>query len=213
MENPPQLNFDEFLTKFRIPLLILLSGLIVIACSVIYFKSEIFAPQTKIEVLNATTSGQVLMGEITMEIVGEVVTPGVYKLANGSRIDDLLVVSGGFSKNADRVWTDKYLNRAAKLTDGQKVFIPKVGQQTLGVSDKNGRGDQTTSLTFSSDSSSLININTASSSQLDSLPGIGPTYAQNIIEHRPYSTLEELVSKGAIRISLFEKIKEKITIY
>jgi competence protein ComEA len=139
--------------------------------------------------------------------------PGVYKLVSGSRVDDLLVLSGGFSSDANRVWTDKYLNRAAKLTDGQKVYIPSVNQQSNVLSAENSGGDQTISSTFSSDSNSLININTASLSQLDSLPGIGQIYGQNIIEHRPYSTLEELVSKGALKQSLYDKIKNLITLY
>jgi len=61
---------------------------------------------------------------LTVEIFGEVINPGVYKLPDGSRVDDLLIVAGGFSSSADRVWADKYLNRAAKITDGQKVYIP-----------------------------------------------------------------------------------------
>lgn len=195
-------------------------GAVLVACGIIYFKSGLSTPTTKVEVLSATTSAQINSSEITVEIAGEVVTPGVYKLANGSRIDDLLVVSGGFSKNADRVWTDKYLNRAAKLTDGQKVYIPKMGElaphqdyQSSVRGAKNSGGDQTVSTTISSDSNNLININTASAKELDSLPGIGPTYAQNIIEHRPYSDVSELLSKSVLKQSVYNKIKDLITIY
>jgi competence protein ComEA len=162
--------------------------------------------------LQATTSGQI-SGEITVEIAGEVLSPGVYKLPRESRVDDLLVAAGGFSADADRGWTDKYLNRAAKLTDGQKVYIPPANQQIDESSAKSSGGYKTVSSDFSSDSNNLVNINTASSAELDSLPGIGPVYAQNIIEHRPYSTSEELVSKGAIKQSLYDKIKDKISVY
>lgn len=148
-----------------------------------------------------------------MEIAGEVLTPGVYKLQAGSWVEDLLIISGGFTVDADRSWTDKYLNRAAKLTDGQKVFIPNINEHSDILSAKKSGGDQTISSTFSSDSNTLININTASLGELDSLPGIGPVYGQSIIEHRPYSTLDELVSSGAIKQSLYDKIKDKITIY
>ncbi|QQG41603.1 MAG: ComEA family DNA-binding protein [Candidatus Woesebacteria bacterium] len=205
-------NIDELLNRFRYPLLIFLGGLIATGAGVFFFKSGLVSPSTKVEVLSGSTDNSTV-GEIIVEIAGEVVKPGVYKLPGDSRIEDLLVISNGFSVNADRVWTDKYLNRAAKLTDGQKVYIPNANQQSNETIAKTGGGDQTTSSTFSSDSNTLININTASLNQLDSLPGIGQVYGQNIIEHRPYSTTEELVSKGAIKQSLYEKIKDKISVY
>jgi competence protein ComEA len=207
------INFKELFLKFRYPLLILLVGLILAACGAFFIKSGILSSSSKVEVLQATTSAQVSGGDITAEIAGEVIKPGVYKLPAGSRVDDLLTVSGGLTAAADRVWTNQYLNRAAKLTDGQKVYIPSVSQQPASATAKNGGGGQTASSTISSDSNTLININTGSAANLDSLPGIGPVYAQNIVEHRPYSTLEELVSKGAIKQSLYDKIKNLITIY
>jgi competence protein ComEA len=205
-------TISVLLLKYRYPLLILLLGLILMGLGFIFSKSGIITPSTKVEVLQGTTSGQALT-EITAEISGAVIKPGVYKLPNGSRIDDLLIISGGFSVKADRNWSDKYLNRATKLIDGQKVFIPSINQQSGVLGAKSGLGDQTASSTFSSDSNTLININTASLLDLDSLPGIGQVYGQNIIEHRPYSTLEELVSKGVIKQSLYDKLKDKITLY
>ena len=205
-------DLDELLLRFRYPLLILLGGLILIGVGVFYYKSGINFSSTKVEVLTATSSAQV-SNEITVEIAGEVIYPGVYKLSLGSRVDDLLVVAGGFSAKADRNWTDKYLNRAAKLTDGQKVYIPSVDQQ-LGASTANKLGgDQSVSSSLSSDSSNLININTGSLSELDSLPGIGPVYAQSIIDHRPYSNTSELLSKGALKQSVYDKIKDLVTVY
>ena len=205
-------DYRQLLIKFRYPLLIFLVGLILITGEIFFFKSGLSSPSTKVEVLNAETQNDNLKN-VTIEISGEVLKPGVYKLPDGSRIDDLLIAAGGFSNKADRVWTDKYLNRAAKLTDGQKVYIPKIGEQSGGLSAKNSGGDQSVSPLNSSDSSGLININSASLQELDSLPGIGQVYGQSIIEHRPYSTTEELVSKGAIKQSLFNKIKDKISVY
>lgn len=205
-------DYQELFIRFRYPLLILLLGLILTGFGVFIFKSGIFLPETKVEVLDATTESQG-KGEITAEIGGAVISPGVYKIQSGARVEDLLIKAGGFSGEADRFWTDKYLNRAAKLADGQKVYIPKAGQQSDTLSAKTRGGDQTISSNFPSDSNVLININSASLDQLDSLPGIGPVYGQNIIEHRPYSTIEELVSKGAIKQSVYEKIKDRIAVY
>jgi competence protein ComEA len=205
---------EKFLTSSRNRVLLLLCfiGLILTAGGIFFFKSGLNFSGTKVEVINPSGS-LTSPNSLTVEISGEVMSPGVYKLPAGSRVDDLLTVAGGFSGKADRVWSDKYLNRAALLTDGQKVYIPNVNQQSTSLTANKSVGDQTVSSTFSSDSNSLININTASLSQLDSLPGIGQVYGQNIIEHRPYSTTQELVSKGAIKQNLFDKIKDKISIY
>lgn len=206
-----EFNLDELFVKFRYPLLVFLGGLIFLTAGILIFKSREL-PGTKVEVLSGSTQSTT-EEELTVEISGSVTTPGVYKFPSGARIDDLIIAAGGFSLNADRNWTEKYLNRAAKLTDGQKVYIPDAGQQSGAGTAKSGGVGQTVSTTFSSDSSALININTASLKELDSLPGIGQTYGQNIIEHRPYSDTKEMVSKGAIKQSLYEKIKDLVTIY
>lgn len=169
-------------------------------------------PQTKVEILDATTEKSDSKN-ITVEIAGEVIRPGVYKIPDGSIIDDLVIIGGGFSGSADRVWVEKYLNRASKLTDGQKVYIPKVNEQSNVLSAKNDGVDQTVSSQNSTDSKLLININTASLTQLDSLPGIGQVYGQSIIEHRPYSTINELLSKGVLKQSVFNKLKDLISVY
>lgn len=209
---PRHFAFDVFLQKYRYHLLVVLVGLILIGAGFLFVKKSLNFSSTKVEILQSSV-GVDGTGEITAEISGGVIYPGVYKLASGSRVDDLLIVSGGFSADSDRIWTDKYLNRAAKLTDGQKVFIPPVSQHQDGVSAKNGSGDQTISPSFSSDSKSLININTASLSELDGLTGIGPVYGQKIIEHRPYSKTEELVTNGAVTQTLYEKFKNEVTVY
>lgn len=208
-------NWKEVFDRYRYPILILLSGLILLAIGIIFWKNGSLGSSTKVEVLSgATTSADTL--ELTVEIAGQVLKPGVYKMDSDSRVNDLLVISGGLTADADRVWVDKYLNKASKLTDGQKLYIPALpadGSQSGEVSANKDSIYQTGSSLNSVTGRELVNINMASAKELDSLPGIGQTYAQNIIDHRPYSTLEELVSKGAIKQSLLNKIKEKITIY
>ncbi len=199
--------------KFNPLILIFLVGLILLGLGFFLSKNAFNLSPTKVEVLEATTEGVGTNSFVVMEIAGEVEKPGVYKLQNGSRIEDALVVAGGLSQNADRSWVEKSLNRAAKLSDGQKVYIPGVGEHFDWLSAKNSGTYQNTSSVFSERGSGLTNINTASLSQLDSLPGIGQVYAQNIIEHRPYSSIEELLSKGVLKKTVYEKIKDKITVY
>lgn len=194
-------------------ILFFLLGLILIGFGIFFYKNGGLSSGDKVEVLNSSTEGGDASLEIVVEIAGAVEKPGVYKLPSNSRIDDLLIISGGISVNADRIWMEKYINRAAKLVDGQKVFIPDISKQTNNESANNNVGIKPDQGAFISQTSGLININTSTLSELDKLPGIGPVYGQSIIEHRPYSTVEELVSKGAISKSVYEKIKNLISVF
>jgi len=206
-------NFDAFLEKNKIVIVLLLLGLILLGLGIFYFRNNNFIDSGKIEVLETPTGSQKKEGDILVEISGGVEKPGVYKLSSDSRIEDLLVQSGGLTADADRSWMEKYINRAAKLADGQKIYIPRVDEQSDILSAKNYEGYQTASSVQGSASENLININTANLKELDTLPGIGPVYGQSIIDHRPYSSVEELMSKGALKKSVYEKIKDKVTLY
>jgi competence protein ComEA len=145
--------------------------------------------------------------QITVDIEGAVVKPGVYDLPFDSRVQDALIAAGGMSDKADRERVSKGLNLAAKLSDGGKIYIPFIGDSTISPG-TGGGGD-----TVLGANSSLININTASASVLDKLQGVGPVTAEKIISNRPYSAIEELVSKKVVGQKVFEGIKDKISIY
>ncbi len=196
-------SFEEFLFKNKYVFLVILSGLILMALGYIFFRNVYLPQSSKIEVLDASDEVSDNVSELVVEISGEVINPGVYKLSPNSRIDDLLIAAGGLSQNADRDYVSKNINRAAKLLDGQKLYVPKINETTNVSAGQSGKVVST----------GFININTADIKSLDSLSGIGPVYAQNIIEHRPYSETSELVSKGAIPANVYEKIKEKISCY
>jgi len=188
-----------------------ITGLVLLGAGILLFQKGLSFSPAKVEVIGTSESEDT--SEITAEIAGEVVRPGVYHLSGNSRIEDLLIASGGLSENADRVWTEKYLNRAAKVADGQKVYIPKVDQQS-NITTANKSGDiKVDQPVLGAGETNLTNINTASASELDKLPGIGPVYGQSIIDHRPYSTVEELLSKGALKKSVYEKIKNMVSVY
>ena len=198
---------EGFLIKNQRLLVFLLIELILIGFGVLLFKTNILTQSDSVEILQSTTEPQNISQEIVVEISGAVEKEGVYKMKMGNRIDDLLIASGGLSVNADRDFVTKKINRAAKLIDGQKIYIYQKGE----LSAKELQGIKVDQAVLGDSSSGLVNINTASLSELDKLSGIGPVYAQKIIDNRSYSTLEELVSKGAIGQSLFEKIKNSIT--
>ncbi len=136
-------------------------------------------------------------GNMVVDIEGAVQKPGVYKLSYDARVQDLLIAADGLGKDADREKVAKSLNLAAKLTDGAKIYIPFNGEGSVMGEATNGP----------------ININSASVSDLDSLPGIGKITANKIIANRPYGNIEELVAKKIVGQKVFEEIKEKISVY
>lgn len=200
---PSEETVEEFLYKYRFFLFFILIGIILIGLG--FFNLRQKEQTEKVEVLSATAK------DIVVEISGEIIKPGVYKLPDDSRIDDLLIIGGGLTIDADRDYVEKNINRAEKLIDGKKYYIPAVGWQNDEEIAKKIAGYQTISSVSGTQNGGLIGINTASLTELDTLPGIGQKYGTSIIEHRPYSNTEELVSKGAIPKSVFEKIKNNIS--
>jgi len=144
--------------------------------------------------------------KVVIDVGGEVIKPGVYELKNGDRIDDALVAAGGLSAKADRDWVEKNLNKAEKLVDGQKIYIPKVGEEI--------KTDQI--LGSSITETKIVRINTATSEQLDTLSGIGPAMAQRIIDYRTknggFKNIEELKLVSGIGDKLFERIKDNVAL-
>jgi competence protein ComEA len=211
-----KIDFEALAYKYRYLILFCLVGIILIGLGALNYKKNI-ADNKTIEIIKEEENAN---KEIIVEVAGQVVRPGVYKLPNGSRIDDAIIIAGGINEKADRVWMDKYVNRAAKLTDGQKIYIIKSGELSTSsvnqseITSANFLGDnQSGSSVLGVGGSGLVNINTASIKELDTLYGIGPVYAQKIIEQRPYSNIEELVSKGVLKSATYEKIKDKLTVY
>jgi len=190
----------------------LLLGLILVGFGILAYKIDIFSSGDKVEILNNTTESPKPMSEIIVEIAGAVEKPNIYKLSNGSRVDDLLISAGGLSATADRGWVIKNINRASKLIDGQKIYIYSQSEVESAKESSAIKLDQGVLGVARLDLVSSVNINTASQSELEKLNGIGPVYARNIIEQRPYSDVQELVTKGAISQKILEKIKNAITL-
>lgn len=142
--------------------------------------------------------------QIVVDVAGAVEKPGVYKLPSGGRVGDALVLAGGLSASADREWVARTVNLAEVVKDGGKIYIPNI--QTIGGSDSQ-------KVSVPESQKGKININAASLSELDSLSGIGEVRAQAIIDNRPYGSTGELVSKAKIPESVYEKIKDQVSVY
>lgn len=145
--------------------------------------------------------------EIVVHVSGAVKNPGIYKLLAGSRVHDAVMLAQPLPE-ADL----DALNLAAPLTDGQKVPVPKKGEAV----------DAATALTANPSASpgitgGKINLNTASLSELDSLPGIGPATAQKIIDYRTknggFKSVDELEQVSGIGAKKLENIRDLVTVY
>jgi len=187
-------KIQNLFSFYKIPLVFAFLAIFLLGGAVIIWQSN--KESAKITFSEETKEST----QIKADIEGAVVNPGVYQLSSSSRIQDLLILAGGLSAEADREWIAKNLNLAARLTDGGKVYIPKVGESTTSTTSTTGSGV------------SLISINNARASELESLPGIGPVTAQKIIAGRPYQTIEELLNRKIVSKSTFEKIKDQLTL-
>ena len=204
-------KWEDFLLRYKFQIIFVLIGAILIGFGAFLIKNETDGGSEKVEILEDARESET--PEIIAEVAGAVENPGVYKLSSNARIEDLLIAAGGLSANADRQWMERSLNRAAKVTDGQKIYIPRTGEQTDALSAKDSGVYQTISSNFGTGVSGLININTASQKELESMWGIGRVYAKNIIEHRPYSSVEELLSKKIIEQNVYDRNKDKMAVY
>lgn len=196
-------NLEEFVFRFRVQITLLLIGL-ALAAGGIFLALQTKSPQ--FEVVEENTSNS---GELMVEVSGAVNSPGVYELASEGRVKDAIEAAGGLTDEADIKWVERYLNKASYITDGQKIYIPQTGE----ASANNQDGDTTISNVLSSQSGSAVNINTASVEELDKLKGIGPVYAQKIIDNRPYSSVEELLMKKAITQKIYDDNRDLLTVY
>lgn len=149
--------------------------------------------------------------EVYVDVDGAVVSPGVYRLKDGARVAQAIDAAGGLTAEADVTG----LNRASKITDGQKIYVPTVGeQQAAAAVDGAESGAATTPGAGSS--SGLVNINTASAAELQTLSGIGPSMAQSIIDERTkngaFASVDDLMRVSGIGEKKLAKIKDGICV-
>ena len=133
-------------------------------------------------------------------VCGEVKSPGVYELPEGSRIVDAVEAAGGMTEAASGTW----LNLAEPVSDGQKIEVPS--ETEASELEKERQEAQ----------SGLVNLNTASAEELMTLTGIGESKAEAILsyreEHGGFEKPEELMEIPGIKEGVFEKIRDQVTV-
>lgn len=183
---------------YCVPICLGIISLLFISLSItIFIKS--YQQSEPISFSSDVASKSAEISEMTIDIEGAVEHPGVYRLPMGARVDDAIAKAGGFIRNTDLEMVSKTMNRAAKLSDGAKLYIPS-------------KNDSPSSPNAPIFQSSLMNINSASASELDTVSGVGAVTAQKIIAGRPYMRLEELVEKKIMSQSLFIKLKDQLSL-
>ena len=156
-------------------------------------------------------------GSVVVHVTGAVIRPGVVTLGEGSRVNDAIGAAGGVSPDADT----QQLNLARVLTDGEQIRVPRIGEVLPDPAPQPGAvvtpGTGTApGKPGAGSASGMVNINTASASDLEKLPGIGPALAQRIVEYReshgPFASVDALTDVPGIGKAKLEALREQATV-
>lgn len=215
----------EFLLTNKKMLIKVTAIVVIIAVAFVVFALDSHRKSSELTVSEgenaAIVQGEAVEGEalqesepvpknIFVDIRGAVKEPLVAELPEGSRVADAIKAAGGLKENADI----ESINRAAFVTDGEKIIIPKEGEldrlpqalqgQMPAVSQDSAGGD------------AKINLNTATTEELQKINGVGPVTAEKIVayreEHGRFANTEELKNIDGIGDKTYEKMKESITV-
>jgi len=197
----------EMIVRYRGYIILTLVYIIVFGVYVAYERR----PQPEpIEIIEPTVAITPTEAPIQIHVAGAVRDPGVYSFPANSRLFQAIEAAGGMTADADQ----ESVNLADLLRDGQRAYIPKIGTPpppaptSIGVA-KAGVG-------YGESIGGLVNINTATSQELEALPGIGPTYAARIIAYResqgPFTEPAQIMQVKGIGKVCYERIKTCITV-
>jgi competence protein ComEA len=149
--------------------------------------------------ISASPSPEVV---VLVDVAGWVRHPGVYEFTEGARVIDAIDAAGGARPGA----LLQALNLAAPLADGTQILVPREGQE----------GVAPPPVTGSAVAGGLINVNTATATELEELPGVGEVIAQAIVDYRtengPFTTVEQLIDVSGIGDATLENIRDLVTV-
>lgn len=176
--------------------------------------------ENDILITNTSTNNNLVENEsskdlVVVHITGSVKNPGIVKLSEGSRIEDAIQAAGGLTENADI----SKVNLAYVLDDGIKIKIPSITDDDIGdediINEESGENIIENDTTSSKNNKS-ININKATETELETLPGIGASLASRIVEYRKqngnFSSIEDIKNVSGIGDSKYLNIKDFITV-
>lgn len=154
---------------------------------------------------------------LVVDIAGAVVQPGVYRLPAGSRVGDAITAAGGYGPRVDAARVGAELNLAALLTDGQHLAVPSRDDVApgSGSSGSAGSGPGSGSSGGSLGAGGLVDLNRATSAELDALPGIGPVTAAKILaarESAPFVAVQDLLNRKLVGQKTFDGLRDLVTV-
>ena len=144
-------------------------------------------------------------GMLYVQVVGQVVHPGLYVVRDGDRVMDAVAAAGGFTRAADQAG----INLARRVADGEQLVVPAVGQAPAGGPAGGGAGG-------AGAPGAKVNINTADAATLETLPRVGPAMAQRIIAWRTkngrFRSIQDLRSVSGIGDATFAQLEPLVTV-
>jgi competence protein ComEA len=139
---------------------------------------------------------------VLVDVAGWVREPGVYEFTEGARVIDAIDAAGGARPGA----LLQALNLAAPLADGTQVLVPREGQEGVAPPPVSGGAV----------AGGLVNVNTATATELEELPGIGEVIAQAVVDYRtengPFASVDQLLDVSGIGDATLEDIRDLVSV-
>ena len=192
LDKSPVIRHNSCLIKKATLIFILYVMMMMVGCSA---EKDIFedTPDEGITVSVKEEENQTLI----VEIKGEVMKPGVYAMKKDSRLNDLVLEAGGASPDANL----RHINLAIRLIDGDSFYIPNLNEEEMSLPQPGGTGNN----------DKTIDLNKATKEELMTVPGIGPSTADNIINYRDeagrFNSVDDLINVDRIGDKTLEKIR------
>ena len=204
----------DFFKQRKIVIIICILVIILIGWKI--YDSSNFETEEESQIIDSNTKESKTEDEeelVIIHVTGEVKKPGVVRVKEGSRVEDIVKAAGGLTENADI----SNINLAYVVEDGTKIRIPSTDDEKQGEYITQSIGEGIIMQEESNNSrSSIVNINTANETELEELPGIGASIAEKIIEYRnkngKFKNIEDIKNVTGIGDSKFEKIKSLIRV-
>lgn len=214
-------SFSPIFQKYKIEIILISTSFLAAAISFLLFLSGQNLSESKSNILVAKPTTKIYDNEkFIIDIAGAIQKPGVYEVTPGARLKDALELGDGLSYGADKNFVARNFNFARFLNDQEKIYIPYSWEIYGGIFSEPQRvlnylqpQTKPSYVPQKIQNSKTLDINTATSEELQELPGIGTTIAEKIIKNRPYKSANDLVDKKIVNKGVFEKIKSEITTY